>query len=129
MKALMDSKQKKYDLSIPNSFWIYDEATLAMIVNGCGPRGFGSKIVPNRIWGLSVKPACIIHDFMYETGTTQVDKELADFWFFRNMLKIIEKDSNFIMRIIRRKAALTYYQAVAEFGDKAFKNKVLNLSK
>lgn len=129
MKNLMDSKQKKYDLFIPNSFWSHDDSTLVLIVNGCGPRGFGSKIVPDRIWGLSIKPACIIHDFMYETGTTKNDKDQADIWFLQNMLKIIKKDSNLIMRLIRRRAALLYYQAVSEFGDKAFNNKTLNTRK
>ncbi|MHC4184133.1 MAG: hypothetical protein ACYSR0_12370, partial [Planctomycetota bacterium] len=32
---------------------------------GCGPGGLGDYLVPDTILGLSVKPACQIHDYYY----------------------------------------------------------------
>ena len=126
MKIKIKKAELKYGLKVPKRLYTYDDSTLALIVNGCGPRGFGDKIVPDKILFLSVKMACIVHDFMYEAGTTESDKKRADEWFLHNMLAIIKKESRFfLIRVLRERLAFGYYQAVSEFGDGCFKEKTL----
>lgn len=119
---------KKYvdecSISVPETFWGFDETELAVFTNGCGPRGFGDKIVPDKLLFLSVKAACIIHDFSYNMGETPDDKQRADFTFLYNMLRIINTKSKFWpFKMIRRRLALAYYDAVAEFGEGCFNDK------
>ena len=126
VKIKIKKAELKYGLKVPKRLYTYDDATLALIVNGCGPRGFGDKIVPDKILFLSVKMACIIHDFMYESGTTPAHKTKADDWFLDNMLAIIKHDSGFfLLRVLRERLAFGYYQVVSEFGEKCFKSKTL----
>ena len=119
---------KKYvsecGIFVPDNFWGFDEVELAVFTNGCGPRGFGDKIVPDKLLFLSVKAACIIHDFSYNMGETPEDKNRADFNFLVNMLHIINAKSRFWpFKMIRRRLALAYYDAVSEFGEGCFKDK------
>ena len=126
MKLKIKQAELKYNLKVPKHLYSFDDDTLAMIVNGCGPRGFGDKIVPDKILFMSVKMACLIHDFMYESGTTRAHKMKADNWFLDNMLAIIRKDSSFfLLRMLRERLALGYYYAVVNFGDKCFESKTL----
>lgn len=126
MKLEIKKAELKYKLKVPKHLYSFDDVTLAMIVNGCGPRGFGDKVIPDRILFLSVKMACAIHDFMYESGTTPAHKMKADDWFLYNMLAIIKHDSSFfLLRVLRQRLAFGYYQAVSEFGEKCFKYKTL----
>ena len=126
MKIKIKKAELKYGLKVPKRFYTYDDSTLALIVNGCGPRGFGDKVIPDKILFLSVKMACIIHDFMYESGATEADKKRADDWFLHNMLAIIKKESSFfLLRVLRERTAFGYYQAVSKFGDGCFKEKTL----
>ena len=126
MKLEIKKAELKYKLKVPKSLYSFDDATLAMIVNGCGPRGFGDKVVPDKILFISVKMACVIHDFMYESGTTLAHKNKADDWFLYNMLQITRKDSKFIVfLLIRERLAFTYYQAVVEFGEECYKDKTI----
>jgi len=91
----------------------------------CGPHDSGPyDIVPDKLWGLSIKRACCVHDWMYVNGQTQRDKEFADRMFLENMLVLIEESKpNRFMRWIRRKSAWTYYEAVHRFGGLVFWNK------
>ena len=119
---------KKYvdecGIAVPEAFWGFDEVELAIFTNGCGPRGFGDKVVPDKLVFLSVKAACIIHDFSYNVGETPEDKQRADFAFLVNMLRIVNTKSKFWpLKMIRRRLALAYYDAVSEFGEGCFKDK------
>lgn len=119
---------KKYvdecGISVPEDLWAFDEIELAVFTNGCGPRGFGDKIVPDRLFFLSVKAACIVHDFSYNMGETDSDKQRADFAFLVNMLRIVNTKSRFWpLKILRRRAAMAYYDAVSEFGKSCFEDK------
>jgi hypothetical protein len=70
--------------------------------------------------------ACVIHDFMYEIGTTESYRRRADDWFLHNMLAIIRKDSSFfLLRVLRERLAFGYYQAVVVFGAEFLKDKIL----
>lgn len=88
--------------------------------NGCGT-GWNAKLVPNTIYFLNIKNACCIHDYMYEVGKTQEDKEEADRVFLNNMLRIIEaKKTWYYPHHLARTRALTYYATVVNFGSTAF---------
>ena len=108
-------------LYAPSWYWEipYDERAKGR----CGPgHGLGDKLVPEKNWGLSMTGACQIHDKMYERGKTELDREEADRVFLNNMLRLVEANSNFIMKPLRRQRALTYYAAVRDFGGPSFWN-------
>lgn len=86
----------------------------------CGS-GWSSKLVPNTIYGLDIKPVCCIHDFMYKVGVTIEHKDSADRTFLNNMLRIIEsKKSWWFPHSLARRRALKYYEAVRNFGGTAY---------
>lgn len=88
---------------------------------GCGTER--SKAVPDTVYGLSIKPACCIHDYDYSVGKTDQDKIDADYRFLRNMLAIINNAPgtiNALLRMPRRRRALKYYEAVNRFGHGPF---------
>ena len=88
--------------------------------NGCGT-GWSASLVPNTIYTLDIKPACCIHDFMYEIGQTIEDKEEADRVFLNNMIRIVNaKKSWWFPHFLARSRALNYYNAVTNFGGEAF---------
>ena len=108
-------------LFAPEAYWKLTPEQKARIVNGCGPGRFGSKLVPDRLWGLSILAACEIHDYMYAVGETIEDKDEADRVFLNNMLRLIDKaGGRWIIKAMRRHAAVKYYRAVADFGGIAF---------
>ncbi len=114
-------------LYTPESYRVATQAERNKVCNGCGAKGLGGWFVPNTLWGLSVKPACDRHDWMWEEGKTIADKEKADRVFLNNMVRIIENADHFgagILRPLRRQRAMKYYSAVKDFGGPAFwKNK------
>lgn len=122
----------KLGLTAPNSFFETDSATLAMMAGGCGPGKIGDWLVPDTVYGLSIKAACFIHDYMYAIGTTSQEKETADQIFLNNMLLIIGKETTTLpfigrhLRSLRRWRAMTYYNAVVEGGEKHFKKITIN---
>jgi hypothetical protein len=88
---------------------------------GCGTKK--SWMVPDSMWGLSIKQVCCIHDYDYSKGKTQGDRERADYRFLRNLMETIDRAPGFwnsLMRMPRRRRALKYYEAVNRFGDEAF---------
>lgn len=91
------------------------------VVNGCGTSGWKGALVPETLWGLSVTPACNIHDWMYAIGSTIAEKEEADRVFLNNMLRLIEVAGGiWLLQRLRRHRAWVYYQAVHRFGGPAF---------
>ena len=117
----------------PGTYWLLSPEDRAILTNGCGTKGLGGVLVPDKLFGLSITAACNIHDFMYNEGKSIADKEAADRSFLNNMLRIIEAESyNAIMVKIRSKSALQYYKAVRDFGGPAFwsgKNKEQELGR
>lgn len=124
------SKLLRVALYAPEGYWIMaekDPEELARIAGGCGPGGLGDWLVPDRLLGLSIRPACHIHDFQYHFGHTYDDpedennKKRADRIFKNNMMRIIMAGTRSgILFWIRRRLARRYYQAVRDFGDTAF---------
>ena len=96
---------------------------LLLICNGCGAANAKFDFVPDSIWGLWVGPVCNVHDFDYHHGTTERDRLQADIYMLLNLIRTIEAKSARWLRPIRRMRALSYYQAVREFGRDAFNKK------
>lgn len=107
-------------LSCPEEFVKASNEVIDSVANGCGA-GWKKKLVPDTIWCISIKAACIIHDWEYFWGRTKEDKELADQRFLNNMLRIIEAQSaNYLMRLLRNRRALKYYEMVSIYGGPYF---------
>jgi len=88
--------------------------------NGCGT-GWNAKLVPDKIFFVSIKRACCPHDFGYEIGVTEEDKIGYDLDLLHNMLLIIENVNRWYYPTrLARIVALSYYSAVVEHGDDAF---------
>lgn len=107
-------------LSCPAEFAKASREVIDAVANGCGD-GWRDKLVPDTMYGLSVKPACEIHDWEYHFGKTNEDKDRADRRFLNNLLRLIEwRSANVVMRALRNRRALKYYEAVRQFGGPAF---------
>ena len=92
--------------------------------NGIGSKGsWYNKLIPNTVYGLDISLASAPHDVGYHFGVSLVDKEIADADFLYNMYKIIEKDSCWLLKWVRKRRAYKYYLAVSMLGDSAFLNK------
>lgn len=90
--------------------------TLEAFPDCCGPgRGIGQLVVPERIWGLRISPACYIHDDDWDTAPPSWDAfRAANSRFLENINNIISYSSSFfILRLLRHSRAATYYTAVS----------------
>lgn len=106
-------------LIVPTSYVKANEHTIKAACNGCGAGGWKFDIVPDSMWGLDVSEVCNVHDWCYHIGQTQDDKDFADMLFMRNLVRRINAHGGYLAWL-RRYRAVTYYNAVAEFGDSAF---------
>jgi len=116
-------KMKKY-LEYPSH---YDEELANKVNNGCGTAGWKGKLVPDSIYGFSIKESCKVHDFEYHVGKNKYDKRKADKRFHRNMKATIKKKSNWrngCLNPLRYARAWIYYKSVVKFGGGPFKDKV-----
>lgn len=108
-------------LFAPEAYKKLTAVALAAIANGCGAIGWKIDLVPDTLWGLGIRAACDIHDYMYHTGETIEDKNEADRVFLNNMLRLIVAKTKYKwLRRLRRRRALIYYFAVRHFGGPAF---------
>jgi hypothetical protein len=108
-------------LFAPPEYWRLPESERLRM--GCGPGYMGDLIVPDTFYGLSVKPACGIHDFMYKIGRVEADREIADRVLLNNCVRIvIAGTSGRLLLRLRLRRARTYWWFVAEFGGPAFWN-------
>jgi len=89
------------------------------VCNGCGTEGWKGKLVPDSILGLTITPACQIHDWQYHEGETDADKKVADRIFLHNMVRIINNHGGFFTRW-RLLRAKEYYLSVKYFGGDSF---------
>ncbi len=101
-------------------FLTYEFEELLFICNGCGAANSKFDFVPDTMWGMSIKPACNIHDFDYHIGKTIEDKQRADRRFLNNLLRLINRGKSKILKLLRRRRALKYYDAVDLMGGPAF---------
>ena len=108
-------------LFAPPDYWMASQAARRAVVNGCGTSGWKGALVPDTCWGLSLTPACNIHDWMYHFGQNIEDKDKADRVFRNNMMRLIEAGTRWRwLARLRRRRAITYYLAVHYAGGPAF---------
>ena len=90
---------------------------------GCGPGGIGDFLVPDTVYGLSIKEACRIHDWGYRhcKWASEEDRARHDRIFLNNMLRIIDAKTNlYILRQLRAYRCYAYYIAVRKFGARSY---------
>lgn len=87
--------------------------------NGCGD-GWRAKFIPNTIYGKNIRPACRVHDYMYEVGTIGSDKDFADQMFRNNLEYIIENTPWYYPTWLAKRRVRVYVWAVVAFGEEAF---------
>ena len=90
---------------------------------GCGPGGFGDKLVPDTMYGLNVSEACRIHDWYYRfyPDSTPSARKMADYAFRNNLIRIVEaKTKNRVLRWVRKRRCQAYYAMVRALGGPAF---------
>lgn len=126
-KSIKQSSEK-YNLELNNGLYFFDDATLGMIINSCGSKGIGDKIVPDSILGVCITPACQIHDFDYFVGQTFEDKKNADRRFLENMRKIIEYDSKFLNMPDTRHFKTSHFDLLGSSSRSRLSINSLNLS-
>jgi hypothetical protein len=122
MTAYSTDNFQGYQLRACEEFWNLTPIQVSEIAHGCGPgKGWKESIIPDIIFGVSLQPACIIHDIDYFFGETRKDKDEADQNFLHNMLEINNQDSRFFLaKWLRRKIIFEYYSIVADIGGVAF---------
>ena len=104
----------------PPAYHSLSDDEKSLICNGAGPRGKG-WLVPDTMYGLSVKEAANIHDYSYHIGVTHRDKLWADIYFLVNLvITIMDARAGRLVTWWRLKRALVYFLAVWRHGDSAF---------
>lgn len=80
----------------------------------CGAgSGFGDWIVPDRAMGLSLSPACFIHDLCWGLATTWGEFHQSNMIFLENMRSIISHRSHDrFEKFLRYTIAFLYYSVV-----------------
>ncbi len=107
-------------LDADKSYGEASQGEIDLICNGCGSAQAKFDFIPDTVYGLSVKPACYIHDWDYSIGETIKYKKMADRRFRNNMLRLIDSGSCRLLKGLRRRRALKYYYAVKAFGGPAY---------
>lgn len=115
---LQMGEKEGFHLVAPSSYWEASDKEILAHTGGCGPGKFGDYFIPDTMYGESVFLACQIHDWCYFKGLTLQDKRTADLLFLVNMVLIV--DDGDCLDALRLRRVMTYYQAVASCGEKAF---------
>ena len=90
---------------------------------GCGPGGVGDWLVPDTMWGLSVRDACRQHDHDYRFGNGSSDehRKQCDTRMRLNMLMIVNAQSKTkTFKALRHMRVNTYYFWVRVAGGRAY---------
>lgn len=109
------------DLIVPDSFIRATDEEIKEKTGGCGPGKYGDYFVPDSVLFVSLKEACIVHDWEYAHAKSWEDKKNADINFLINMLNInYNRSKSKIMRRIRDQIIFKYFIAVYYYGDPFF---------
>lgn len=127
-----------YELPSGAILKVHPDYTPKAECDGCGS-GWNEPLVPDNIYGLDIKPACCPHDFRYELGGTQEDKDIGDLELLENILEIINtytvaKQVGWLNKTkcalyphwMARHRAMTYYDVVVRAGGSSFNFKKEN---
>jgi len=109
----------EYMLVAFDSYWQAAAKLLATMTGGCGAESARFDLVPDTVWGLCIKPACNIHDYMYAVGKTLAEKIQADSIFLYNMNRIVECTGG-ALEWPRKRRVYKYFLAVKYKGHAAF---------
>ena len=112
-------KLHNYSLAAPESFWrfYYAGEDISSVVNGCGPAGAGDRLIPDTAYLMSIKAACMIHDWMYTIYNDEEGFRLSNQIFLDNMLRINHAHTkNKVLYVLRFKRIMKYYNKVQDFG-------------
>ena len=82
--------------------------------NGCGAKG-GIKF-PKTMWGLNIESTCVAHDISWQMAKSLEDLLEGNEDFDDNLKLIIDAESNFIMKRLRRMRASKYITEVELLG-------------
>ena len=107
------------------SFYTTSIEKLLKIWNGIGASGrWYNRFIPKQVWGLNIELCSLPHDFDYDLGGTELDKQRADKRFLKNILIWIDINTeNEVLRELRRASAYKFYVFVRLFGHKFFNYK------
>ena len=124
LKEIGELREKALECNLyaPCEYWDATEKEIKKVTGGCGPESSRWYLVPDTVYGLSIRPACNIHDYMYQVGILEEEKKFADLMFLDNMVKIINK-ATYLLRYVRKCRANEYYLAVKLKGDSSFYTK------
>ena len=90
---------------------------------GCGPGGIGDFLVPDTVYGLSIRDACRVHDFGYRhsLGNSEEDRAMHDRILKNNSLRIVDDHADWKwVKWLRYQRVEKYYLAVRAFGSRAY---------
>lgn len=84
--------------------------------------GFFNNIVPEKIWGIIISPACYVHDKMWaEAKPTWADFHHSNSVFWANINSLImEQSKSRTLARLRLYRAVTYFNAVDSLGASIF---------
>lgn len=102
-------------------FWKLTPAEKAATTNGAGAEG-GIK-VPDTMYGLDLNEVFRVHDWEYGIGKTKEEKDQADRTMLNNLIRVINTAPGWLNKLLaplRRRRAITYYEAVYYLGGPAF---------
>ncbi len=78
-------------------------------------------LVPDKMYGLKVTPACKIHDWTLYAWNNKKGYELANNIFKNNLIRIIDqKGGKKQVKCLRKRKAVKYFKAVHYFGESSF---------
>ena len=106
---------------VPESYKLASKAQRKQVCNGCGPQGY-DWFVPDNLLGVNICECCNVHDWMYEVGKTQREKDWADYVFLVNMRIAIDNVRNKwkTLQSCRHELAIFYYTIVKKHGGESF---------
>ena len=113
LKLFADTKCWDFQRAYPDEFASY----------GCGPGGIGDLLVPDTVYGLSIKPACQVHDWdnRHAKQASKKHRKSCDKRFKKNMFIIVDYNtSGWLLRRLRFTRCRTYYHMVRLFGGPAY---------
>ena len=96
---------------------------LLRVCNGCGAASAKFDFVPDRIYGTDISHACNVHDWEYEFGVDNEDKEIADRTWRNNNLRLIDRDCEkkwYKPQSLMHLRAQWYYKLICWKGGPAF---------
>ena len=109
----------EYQLVALDSYWQAAAELLATLTGGCGAESARFDLVPDTVWGLCIRPACNIHDYMYLVGKTLAEKIQADSVLLYNANLIVECTGG-VLEWPRKRRVYKYFLAVKYKGHAAF---------